>query len=282
LTPRPPNDAGAACRQFPYTQRMDPNGRIPVSLFFTCLADVFSPGVVFATVEVLERFGAEVHVPLSQTCCGQPAYNSGNRKEARAMARKFLRSFPGEGYIVTPSGSCAAMVKHGYPVLFRDEPRTLALARAAGERIYELSQFLVEVLGVTDTKSDFHGKVTYHDSCHLRRGLGVIEAPRKLLQAVPGVEFVEMEESDRCCGFGGVFSVKYPQISCKMTEQKVARILATGASYVASADLGCLLNIGGMLSRQGHPVKAIHLAEILAGSSSRERGADGVAEGGTS
>jgi len=244
---------------------MDPKGPIPVSLFFTCLADAFSPGVCSATVEVLERFGATVRVPLSQTCCGQPAFNSGNRKEARAMARKFLLSFPDDGYIVTPSGSCAAMVKHGYPVLFRDEPRTLARARAVGERIYELSQFLVDVLGVTDPKSDFSGKVTYHDSCHLRRGLGVVSAPRKLLRAIPGVEFVEMEESDRCCGFGGVFSLKYPQVSCKMTERKVERILATGASYVTSGDLGCLLNIGGLISRIGYPVKAIHLAEILAG-----------------
>jgi L-lactate dehydrogenase complex protein LldE len=181
------------------------------------------------------------------------------------MARKFLRSFPDDGPIVTPSGSCAAMVKHGYPVLFRDEPRMLVRARSVGERIFELSQFLVDVLGVTDPKSDFIGKVTYHDSCHLRRGLGVVEAPRKLLRTVPGVEFVEMEESDRCCGFGGVFSLKYPQISCKMTERKVERILATGATYVTSGDLGCLLNIGGLISRIGYPVKAIHLAEILAG-----------------
>jgi L-lactate dehydrogenase complex protein LldE len=249
----------------PYTTGMDRKEPIPVSLFFTCLADAFSPGVAFAAVEVLERFGAVVHVPLSQTCCGQPAYNSGNRKEARAMARKFLRSFPEDGYIVTPSGSCAVMVKHGYPVLFRDEPRTLSLARAAAERIYELSQFLVDVLGVTDPKSSFSGKVTYHDSCHLRRGLGVFEAPRKLLRAIPEVEFVEMEESERCCGFGGVFSVKHPQISCKMTERKIERILATGASYVTAGDLGCLMNIGGLISRCGYPVKAIHLAEILAG-----------------
>jgi L-lactate dehydrogenase complex protein LldE len=244
---------------------MDPKGAIPVSLFFTCLADAFFPGVCFAAVNVLERFGASVDVPLSQTCCGQPAFNTGNRREARAMARRFLRSFPPDRYIVTPSGSCAAMVKHGYPVLFRDEPRTLALARAAGERVYELSQFLVEVLGVTDPKSAFTGTVTYHDSCHLRRGLGVIEPPRTLLRAIPGVQFIEMEESDRCCGFGGVFAVKHPQVSCKMTERKVERILATGAAYVTSGDLGCLMNIGGLITRHGYPVKAVHLAEILAG-----------------
>jgi len=245
---------------------MEPKGSIPVSLFFTCLADAFSPGVCFAAVEVLERFGAKVRVPLGQTCCGQPAFNSGNRMEARAMARKFLRAFPEDGYIVSPSGSCAAMVKHGYPVLFRDEPQTLSRARAVAERIFELSQFLVDVLGVTDPKSSFAGKVTYHDSCHLRRGLGVVEAPRTLLRAIPGVEFVEMEESDRCCGFGGIFSVKHPQISCKMTERKIERVLATGAAFVTSGDLGCLMSISGMISRNGYPVKAVHLAEILAGT----------------
>ena len=237
----------------------------PVSLFFTCLADAFYPDVCFATVAVLERFGAEVRVPLSQTCCGQPAYNSGNRKEARKMARKFLSAFAGEGYIVTPSGSCASMVRNEYPVLFRDEPKMLALAYLAGERLYELSEFLVEVLGVTDPQSSFKGKVTYHDSCHLKRGLGVFEAPRKLLRAIPGVTLVEMEESDRCCGFGGVFSVKYPHISCRMVEDKIERILATGAQVVTSGDLGCLMNIGGMISRSGYPVRAIHLVEILAG-----------------
>jgi len=238
---------------------------IPVSLFFTCLADAFFPKVGFATAAVLERFGAKVRVPLSQTCCGQPAFNSGNRKEARKMARKFLEAFAGEGYIVTPSGSCASMVKNEYPALFRDEPRMLSLAASVGERIYELSQFLVDVLGVTDPNSTFKGKVTYHDSCHLRRGLGVIEAPRKLLRAIPGVTFVEMEDSDRCCGFGGVFSVKYPHISCRMVDDKIERILATGAPIVTSGDIGCLMNIGGMISRSGYPIKAVHLSEILAG-----------------
>ncbi len=254
---------------------MDPKGPIPVSLFFTCLADAFSPGVCFAAVEVLERFGAAVSVPLAQTCCGQPAFHTGNRKEARKVARKLLRSLPGGGYIVTPSGSCAAMVRDGYPVLFRDEPRTLALARSVSERTYELCRFLVDVLGVTDPGSSFSGKVTYHDSCQLPRGPGSPDPPRTLLRAIPGVEFVEMEEAGRCCGFGGVFSVRNHPISCRMTERKVERILATGAAYVASADLGCLLNIGGMISRYGYPVKAVHLAEILAGEL-RDRDAEGA------
>ena len=244
---------------------MAQNRTTPVSLFFTCLADAFFPRVCFATAAVLERFGAEVRVPLSQTCCGQPAHNSGNRKEARKMARKFLQAFAGEGYIVTPSGSCASMVKNEYPVLFRDEPTMLALASLAGMRTYELSQFLVDVLGVTDPQSSFRGKVTYHDSCHLKRGLGVFEAPRKLLRAIPGVSLIEMEDSDRCCGFGGVFSMKYPHISCRMVEKKIESILATGAQFVTSGDIGCLMNIGGMISRSGYPVKPIHLAEILAG-----------------
>jgi len=249
----------------PYTTGMAPKGSVPVTLFFTCLADAFSPGVCFATAEVLERFGAKVRVPLSQTCCGRIAYDSGNRREARALACRFLRTFAGDGYIVTPSGACAEMVRHGYPALFRDEPPMLALARSVSSRVYELSRFLVEVLGVTDPKSSFRGKVTYHESCRLRRGLGVTEPPRALLRAIPGVELVEMEDSEACCGFGGAFSVRHPQISCAMTEKKIEAILATGAAYVTAADLGCLLNLGGMISRYGYPVKAIHLAEILAG-----------------
>jgi len=237
-----------------------------VSLFSTCLADTFFPGVCFSTVAVLERFGVEVRVPLSQTCCGQPAFNSGNRREARKMAARFLSAFEGEEAIVTPSGSCAAMVRHEYPILFRDEPSMLSRARLLGERVFELTQYLVDVLGVTDPRSSFAGKVTYHESCHLKRGLGVSEPPRKLLRGIPGVEFVEMKESDRCCGFGGVFSIKYPGISCRMVDRKVERILETGASYVASGDLGCLMNIGGAISRTGYPVRAVHIAQILAGS----------------
>lgn len=244
---------------------MAPRRTASVSLFATCLADAFHPRVCFAAVEVLSRFGVEVRVPLSQTCCGQPAHNSGNRKEARAMAARFLSAFKGDDYIVTPSGSCAAMVKREYPVLFRDEPAMLSLAYEIGERVYELSQFLVRVLGVTDPKSSFKGKVTYHDSCHLRRGLGVAEEPRTLLSAIPGVTLVEMKESDRCCGFGGVFSIKYPHISCRMADRKIDDILETGAQYVTSGDLGCLMNIGGMISRTGYPVRAVHLAEVLAG-----------------
>lgn len=242
--------------------------RLPtrVSLFSTCLADTFFPNVCFATVAVLERFGVEVRVPPSQTCCGQPAYNSGNRREARTMAARFLSVFEDEDYIVTPSGSCAAMVKNEYPVLFRDEPGILSRSRALGERVYELTQFLVEILGVTEPRSSFRGKVTYHDSCHLRRGLGVSEAPRKLLRAIPGVEFVEMKESERCCGFGGVFAMKYPGISCRMVDRKIERILETGAAFVTSGDAGCLMNIDGAVSRTGYPVRAVHIAEILAGS----------------
>jgi L-lactate dehydrogenase complex protein LldE len=244
---------------------MAPSAPVTVSLFFTCMADALFPDAALAAAAVLERFGAAVKVPLSQTCCGQPAFNSGHRKEARKMAAGFLRAFDGDGYVVTPSGSCAVMVKEMYPVLFRNEPRMLDLAYAAADRVYELSQFLVDVMGVTDPRSSFKGKVTLHDSCHLLRGLGVREQPRKLLRAIPGVELVEMEESDRCCGFGGVFSVKNPHVSCAMLDRKIDRILATGAQYVTSGDLGCLANIGGAVSRSGYPVKPIHLAEILAG-----------------
>lgn len=246
---------------------MDPKGPVSASLFFSCSADAFAPDVCFAATEVLERFGVKVGAPLSQTCCGQPAFFTGNRKEARAVARKLLRCFPDDGYIVTPSGSCAAMVHDGFPVLFRDEPRTLAAAHAFAERTYELSRFLVDVLGVTDPKSPFSGTVTYHESCRLPKGPGpgAADPPRTLLRAIPGVALVEMEEAGRCCGFGGVFSVRHPQISCAMTERKIDRILATGAAYVTTADMGCLLNIGGMISRYGYPVKALHLAQVLAG-----------------
>jgi L-lactate dehydrogenase complex protein LldE len=249
---------------------MSPSSPVTASLFFTCMADALYPNVAMAAATVLERFGVTVRVPPAQTCCGQPAFNSGHRKEARKMAAGFLRAFDGDGYIVTPSGSCAVMVKEMYPVLFRNEPRMLDLACSVGERVYELSQFLVDVLGVTDPKSAFKGKITLHDSCHLLRGLGVREQPRTLLRAIPGVELVEMEQSDRCCGFGGVFSVKDPLISCTMVEKKIERILATGAQYVASGDLGCLMNIGGAVSRSGYPVKPIHIAEILAGPAAGE------------
>jgi L-lactate dehydrogenase complex protein LldE len=244
---------------------MDPNGPVSVSLFFTCMADAFLPGVCFAAVEVLERFGVRVDVPLSQTCCGQPAFHSGNRREARAMARKLLRSLPADGYVVTPSCSCAAMVRDGYPVLFRDEPKTLALARSLGERTYELSRFLVDVLGVTDPKSPFTGRVTYHESCTLPKTPGTLDPARRLLRAIPGATLVEMEEPGSCCGFGGAFSFRHPQISCAMTERKIERILETGAACVTMADVGCLVNLAGMISRYGYPVKALHLAEVLAG-----------------
>lgn len=185
------------------------------------------------------------------------------------MAARFLNAFRDAECLVAPSGSCVAMVKNEYPVLFRDEPLLLARAYEVGERVYELTQFLVEVLGVSDPRSNFRGKVTWHDSCHLKRGLGVSAPPRRLLSAIPGVELVEMRESDRCCGFGGVFSVNHPGISCRMVEEKVDRILETGARYVASGDLGCLMNIGGWIGRVGYPVKAIHIAEILAGDGGR-------------
>jgi len=235
-------------------------------LFFTCLADAFAPQVAFAAVAVLERFGARVRVPLAQTCCGQPAFNAGHRREARAMAARFLSAFRGDDFIVTPSGSCAAMVRHAYPLLFRDDPVLLEAARRAAGRVFELTEFLVRVLGVTDPRSPFRGKVAYHDSCHLRRGLCVVEEPRSLLRAIPGVELVEMADGARCCGFGGVFAVRHGPVSCRLAEQKLERILETGARYVTSADLGCLFHIAGLVSRGGYPIRPLHIAEILAGT----------------
>lgn len=240
---------------------------VPVTLFFTCLADTFRPEIALSTVAVLERFDCRVTVPLSQTCCGQPPFNAGNRPEARAMAIRFLKRFAAtEGYIVTPSGSCAAMVRHGYPALFRDEPIFLSKALDVGARTHELTSFLVDVLGVTDPKSDFKGVVAYHESCHLKRGMGVSAQPKSLLRAIPGVTLVDLAEADRCCGFGGLFSVKEPRISEAMVARKAECVVASGASIVTGGDYGCLMNIGGFLSRAGYPVAALHIAEILAGS----------------
>lgn len=237
----------------------------PVSLFVTCLVDGISPGVGEAVVTVFERLGISVSCPPEQTCCGQPAFNSGYRTEARRAARRFIEVFEEADVIVGPSGSCVHMVKHHYPLLFDGDERWQARAKRVAEKTFEFTQYLVDVLGVTDLGAAFSGKVTYHDSCHLLRGLGIGSQPRKLIENVRGATFVEMAASDRCCGFGGAFSVKYPEISSAMTEEKVHNILASGADAVVGCDASCLMNIGGMLSRMGSSVRCLHIAELLAG-----------------
>jgi L-lactate dehydrogenase complex protein LldE len=237
-----------------------------VTLFVQCLVDGIFPQVGEAVVEILRRLDLRVEVPLAQTCCGQPAYNSGYHKAARKAARHFIETFEAASgeVIVCPSGSCVDMVRRHYPALFADEPDWRLRAQRMAAKTYELTQFLVDILGVTDLGARFEGSLTYHDSCHLNRYLGVARQPRELIKAVRGARFVEMADSDRCCGFGGTFAVKYAEISTGMLAQKVANILATGAEVVVGCDLSCLMHIQGILSRRKLPVRTMHIAELLA------------------
>lgn len=235
-----------------------------ITLFIQCLVDAVWPHVGEAMVRVMERLGLELECPTEQTCCGQPAFNSGFRQEARVAARRFVEIFENAGAIVSPSGSCVHMVRHHYPELFKDEPKWRERAERIAARTYEFSEFLVDVLRVEDVGATYPGRVTYHDSCHLLRGIRVKEQPRRLLRKVAGLELVEMKNSDYCCGFGGAFAVKYPDISCAMVLDKVENIVSSGAHAVVGCDAGCLLNISGAISRQGLPIKTLHIAEILA------------------
>jgi len=235
------------------------------TLFIQCLVDGVYPEVGQAMAQVLGRLGLELECPTDQTCCGQPAFNAGYRGEARTAARRFIEIFENADNIVCPSGSCVSMVRHHYPQLFDgDAVWRRRAARVAG-KTFEFSEYLVEILGVVDTGARFQGRVTYHDSCHLLRSLRVREQPRQLIRNVSGVEFVEMEASDQCCGFGGIFSVKYPGISTAMVDEKVQHILDSTADVVVGCDMGCLMNIQGRLSRIGSGVKVMHIAQLLAG-----------------
>ncbi len=249
------------------------------SLFVTCIVDQLYPEVGESTVRVLRRLGVDVDFPEDQTCCGQPAFNSGYWSDAKPLARRFLRAFRDSRYVVSPSGSCATMVKVYYPELFHDEPALLEQAHSVSQRVFELSEFLVDVLGVESVPAPPDGsdgvprKVTYHESCHLRRELGVTKPPRTLIGSVPGIELVEMEQSEVCCGFGGTFAVKYADISGAMLQDKIDNIRRSGADAVLSCDSSCLMHIAGGLEKQGSGVRAIHLAELL------DRGLSGDAEG---
>jgi len=236
-----------------------------VGLFVTCLVDLFRPGVGFAAVALLERAGCTVEVPPTQTCCGQPAYNSGDRADARAIARQVIAAFGGYDYVVAPSGSCAGMLREHYPLLFAEDPVEGPRARALAERTYELTSFLTDIRGVTQVEARFDGTVTYHDSCSGLRELGVREQPRTLLASVTGLRLKEMDEADVCCGFGGTFCVKYPEISDTIVSEKTGRIEASGADTLLAGDLGCLLNMAGKLQRRGAKVRVRHVAEVLAG-----------------
>lgn len=236
-----------------------------VALFVTCLVDLFRPSIGFAAVKLLEAAGCRVSVPPAQTCCGQPAYNSGDRDSARAIAKATIAALESHPIIVAPSGSCAGMLKRHYPELLADDrvwgPRALALA----DRVHELTQFLTERRGKVDFGAAFAGHCTYHDSCSSLREMNVKQAPRDLLAAVEGLKLTEMAETDACCGFGGTFCVKFPEISNSMAARKIDTIAATGAGLLLAGDLGCLLNLAGKLKRDGSSVEVRHVAEVLAG-----------------
>lgn len=235
-----------------------------VGLFVTCLVDLMRPRIGFAALALLERAGARVIVPATQTCCGQPAYNAGDADSARALARKLLAEFGDCDYLVVPSGSCAGMIRVHYPRLFEDQPERDAIAALAA-RTFELTDFLVNVAKLPDVPGRFSGRIAYHDSCSGLRELGVKQQPRHLLAQVPGATLVELTEPETCCGFGGTFSVKFGDISARMADNKCAQVAAIGADTLVAGDLGCLLHLEGRLRRQGDTrTRVLHVAEVLA------------------
>jgi L-lactate dehydrogenase complex protein LldE len=239
---------------------------VRVGLFVTCLVDAVRPEIGFSTLKLLEDAGFEVIVPDTQTCCGQPAYNSGDFRTARELAEKVLREFEGFDYVVLPSGSCGGQIKVQYPELFRDDPDLRARIERLAARTWELTDFLVNVAKIDTLSSNFQGHITYHDSCSGLRELGVKQQPRELLARLPGVQLTEMKDCQQCCGFGGTFSVKYGDISGAIVDEKCRNIQASGADAVVLGDLGCILNIEGRLRRTGdEKTRVLHIAQVLAG-----------------
>ena len=247
-----------------------------VALFVSCLVDLFRPTVGFAAVKLLEDAGCTVEVP-EQTCCGQPAYNSGDRAAAQKVARGLFERFDGYDYIVAPSGSCAGMLAHDLADLFSDNPAEAERAAEIGERVHELTSFLVDVMGVDAVDSAYDGIVTYHDSCSSLRAMKVSAQPRRLLASVTGLTLREAEDRQVCCGFGGTFCVKYPAISTAMATDKADRLAETGADTVLAGDMGCLMNIAGLLKRRGSTIRVRHVAEVLAGMTEAPAIGDGKA-----
>ena len=235
-----------------------------VSLFITCLVDQFFPEVGVSVVRLLRKLGVEVDFPFAQTCCGQPAFNTGFTHETRDLARRFISIFEQSEYIVAPSGSCTSMVRVFYPELFKDDPEWQKRAGSIASRTFEFTEFLVNVLGVEDVGASHRGKVALHQSCHLLRELNVKTEPLRLLKAVKGIELVELEHAETCCGFGGLFSIKYPHISGGILQEKIDSINNSGADLIVASDIGCLMHIGGGLSRQRASAKTMHIAELLA------------------
>jgi len=241
------------------------NARPRVGLFVTCLVDLMRPSIGFAAVRLLEQAGCDVHVPAAQTCCGQPAWNSGADRDAAAIARQVIEAFEDFDYVVAPSGSCAGMIRVHYPEVLAGDTNHEPRARALAARTFELVQFLVSVRGLTSAAAGCAVRLCYHDSCSALRELRIKQEPRKILASVEGAEIRELNEPDACCGFGGLFSVKYPEISERMADDKIADAQSTGADIITSSDLGCLLHLAGRIGRRGLPLRARHIAEILAG-----------------
>ena len=235
-----------------------------VGLFVTCLVDLLRPSIGFAAVKLLEDAGCEVEVP-SQTCCGQPAFNSGDRATTRAFAEQVIATFEPYDYVVAPSGSCAGTLKVHYPELFHGDPNLLPKAEAFAAKTFELVSFLVDVLGVKNVSARYDGTVTYHDACSGLRELGIKAQPRRLLAGVDGLTLEEMHDADVCCGFGGMFCVKYPEISNAIVAKKTANIAQSGADTLLAGDLGCLMNMAGKLKRERRRIAVLHVAEVLAG-----------------
>jgi L-lactate dehydrogenase complex protein LldE len=245
---------------------LDKEKAMRIGLFATCLVDLMRPEIGFSVLKLLESAGYEVMVPEAQTCCGQPAYNSGERAVSRDLAEKFLREFEMFDYVVVPSGSCGGMIRHHYHDLLRDDPELNGRYERLRERVFELTEFLTSVAKIDKLDSSFAGHITYHDSCSGLRELGVKQQPRALLGKLPNVQLTEMKDCEACCGFGGTFSVKYGNISTAIVDEKCANIKASGADAVVLGDLGCMLNIEGRLRRSGDAqTRVLHIAQVLAG-----------------
>ena len=234
-----------------------------VDLFIPCFIDQLYPDTAFNTIKLLEKAGCTVHYNPDQTCCGQPFYNAGHWDKSKGLALKFIKDFPGNRPIISPSGSCSAFVKNHYKHLFKDDDNAIKKCSVLSSRVFELTDFLVNRLKQTDFEASFPHKVTFHDSCHAVRDYGIKDEPRTLLKNVKGLELIEMEDTDVCCGFGGTFSVKFEPVSAAMAEMKVKHALATGAQYIIGTEASCMMNIQGYIAKHKLPIKTIHIADVL-------------------